>query len=306
MGSTYSATHAAITSHVIPAIQGLQKDVSKKMDVLKGEGKKRKKEVKGEGDRLKTLESKLRTAVEGIRNGTMGAKAGDPYVYNLGEFLDVRLSVNSRLLINIILTPRAIHKFTAIKHHLASTHRHALTRTASLSDTLFHFAHWESTLINTLRAALLAYTTIPTATHGGGIDDLTHTIQSIDADKEWRAFIDANRDELGSIPTTTSRSITTTSRSTTAASANSTRRSTSSHHHPDYTTNLHASDPLVTPLHAGPVQKQTKLFKKWTERWVILTPAGWLHEYVSQPKDDVGTVGDGEFEGPKQSVWLKE
>ena len=62
-------------------------------------------------------------------------------------------------------------------------------------------------------------------------------------------------------------------------------------------------DELVQVVKEGPLQRKSKVLKKWKDAWFVVTRAGWLHEFAERPKWN--ELGQEEVE-PRKSIWLRE
>ncbi|KAJ3295493.1 hypothetical protein HK104_002584 [Borealophlyctis nickersoniae] len=155
----------------------------------------------------------------------------------------------------------------AIRTHLSHMTTTHTTRTTTRLTTRSTFATWESSLISNLRTGLSAYTSLHTpGTSTSHLAPLHTAVENLDVNGEWDAYRAERLDELddGMIQA-------------------------------PVMLVEGSNDPLCTVIYEGGVKRKLKLSKKVVERWVVVTAAGWLHEYEAKP--DLDAIVDDTIEG---------
>ncbi|KAJ3278250.1 hypothetical protein HK104_002521 [Borealophlyctis nickersoniae] len=178
-----------------------------------------------------------------------------------------------------------------IQYHLTTARHKFGARTQSLHDTETTFNTWEAAQIAHLRTALTAYASTFKPPQNAALTHLHTALQELNPEAEWETY-----------------------RSTRLASAQSPSAFSAA---TDYEG---ATDPLTRIIKSGPIQRKSKVLKKWKDEWLIVTAAGWMHLFTHRPRlptDDNGN-GTAALEHvqigqemayavkPKLSVWLKE
>ncbi|KAJ3036672.1 hypothetical protein HDV00_002496 [Rhizophlyctis rosea] len=169
---------------------------------------------------------------------------------------------------------------TAVHHELAEAHRKFTHRSATLAESERTFGTWESHIIAQIRSALLAYTSLAAVKNNHpGIQPLTQAIEAIHPDAEYPAYRQAR------LP----------SELLDAQSDRGLDEFISSRPYEGM------GDEFVQIEKEGPMQRKSKVLKKWKEAWFVCTKAGWLHEYAERPRWEAGQGLE-----PVKSIWLRE
>ncbi|KAI8820507.1 uncharacterized protein EV422DRAFT_506741 [Fimicolochytrium jonesii] len=274
LASDHDALYKVLASQTLPALKTIEKDVHQRMGAMMQEEKDRRKEKDKDERELRHLIKDLKKALSAAR-GTVDIQpwaAGDPWLINI-----------------------------AIQRHLADANLKYRSHTSTLEGIEQSFGVWEKNLINNLKSALLAYTSLdPTVILAGSAGhtqnvalsptaNLHRAIQAIEAEKEWEMY--RSTQLARTIPPTGEQS--------------ATEREAFMHDYPG------ADDPLVQLVKEGPMQRKSKILKKWHEKWYCLTAAGWLHEFEDRPNIDTTAASSHHSHlhvrpPPKMSLWLRQ
>ncbi|KAJ3057326.1 hypothetical protein HK097_009279 [Rhizophlyctis rosea] len=168
----------------------------------------------------------------------------------------------------------------AVQQEMAHAHRKFSTRSKTLLDSERSFGIWESHVISQLRNALLAYTSLTAVqNHHPQIHQLHQAINAINPDQEWPAYRDARLPPDLLDP----------------QSVRGFEEFMASRPYEGM------NDELIQIVKEGPLQRKSKVLKKWREAWFVVTQAGWFHEFEKRPVFN----GQEEIE-PRKSIWLRE